>query len=75
MFGLGMGELVIVFGIVLLIFGAKRLPGIAPGLGGAFYSFRKSMRDGQEQEQRDLETPDQDAKQLSDNSSSSETAS
>lgn len=75
MFGLGMGELVIVFGIVLLIFGAKRLPGIASGLGGAFYSFRKSMRDGQEQEQRDLETPDQDAKQLSDNSSSSETAS
>ena len=45
MFGLGMGELIAIFGILLLLFGAKRLPEIASGLGGAVNSFRKSLKD------------------------------
>ena len=45
MFGLGTTELLIIAGIVLLIFGAKRLPEIGKGLGGAIREFRKVKKD------------------------------
>lgn len=44
MFGLGVGELVLIFLIVLLIFGAGKLPEIGEGLGKGIRSFRKSIR-------------------------------
>jgi sec-independent protein translocase protein TatA len=49
---LGPTELLIVLGIVLLIFGAARLPEIGRGLGQSISGFRKAMKDdgGQEQE-------------------------
>lgn len=45
MFGFGTTELLIIGGIVLLIFGAKRLPEIGKGLGGAIREFRKVRKD------------------------------
>ena len=45
MFGFGATELLIIGGIVLLIFGAKRLPEIGKGLGGAIKEFRKVRKD------------------------------
>ncbi len=42
MFGLGMGELVIILLIVLLIFGASRLPQIAQALGKSIKEFKKA---------------------------------
>jgi len=45
MFGLGTTELLIIAGIILLIFGAKRLPEIGKGLGGAIREFRKVKKD------------------------------
>ena len=41
MFGLGPTELIVIAIIVLLIFGAKRIPEIGKGLGGAVKEFRK----------------------------------
>lgn len=41
MFGLGPTELIIIAVIILLLFGAKRLPDIGKGLGGAIREFRK----------------------------------
>lgn len=38
---LGAPELVIILTIVLLLFGANRLPGLARGLGSAMHEFRK----------------------------------
>jgi len=45
MFGLGPMELIIVFLVILLIFGAKRIPEIAQGLGKGITEFKKAARD------------------------------
>lgn len=45
MFGLGPTELIIIAVIVLLIFGAKRLPEIGKGLGGAVREFRNVKKE------------------------------
>ncbi len=45
MFGMGIGELVIIFAIVLLMFGGKRLPLIATGLGSAIRNFKTSLKE------------------------------
>ena len=45
MFGLGPTELIIVGVIIVFIFGAKRLPGIGKGLGGALREFRNVKKD------------------------------
>ena len=44
MFGLGIWELLVIFGIVIIIFGAKRLPMIGEGLGGMITSFKKATK-------------------------------
>jgi TatA/E family protein of Tat protein translocase len=45
MFGLGMGELVVILAIALIFLGPKRLPDVATSLGKAIRSFRKATRD------------------------------
>jgi TatA/E family protein of Tat protein translocase len=45
MFGLGASELIVVGVIIFLIFGAKRLPDIGKGLGGAIREFRQVKKD------------------------------
>ena len=45
MFGLGPWELLLIFLAVLLLFGAKRLPEIAQGMGKGIKEFRKAMKD------------------------------
>jgi sec-independent protein translocase protein TatA len=45
MFGLGPTELIIVGVIIVFIFGAKRLPEIGKGLGGALKEFRNVKKD------------------------------
>ena len=45
MFGLGPTELIIIAVIILLLFGAKRLPEIGKGLGGAISEFKKIKKD------------------------------
>jgi len=43
MFGLGMPELIIILIIVLVIFGANRLPQLGEGLGKAIKGFKKGI--------------------------------
>ncbi len=44
-FGLGGGELVVVFGALLVLFGAKKIPEFAKGLGQAMKEFKKASAD------------------------------
>ncbi|MDH3207001.1 MAG: twin-arginine translocase TatA/TatE family subunit [Gemmatimonadota bacterium] len=55
----GMGEMVFIFLIVLLLFGAKRLPEIGSSLGKGIREFKSSVKDIQSE----LSVPD-DAPQI-----------
>ncbi len=57
MFGMGPWELLIVFLVILLLFGAKRLPDIAQGLGKGIKDFRKAMKDTTEELKGSLDDP------------------
>lgn len=48
MFGLGMWELLIILAIVLVIFGASKLPAIGSGLGKGIANFRSATKEGKE---------------------------
>lgn len=45
MFGLGLPELLVILLIVLLLFGASRVPELMSGLGKGITAFRKGLRD------------------------------
>jgi sec-independent protein translocase protein TatA len=49
MFGMGHWEILIILLVILLIFGAKRIPEMAQGLGKGIREFRTAMRDVQEE--------------------------
>lgn len=58
----GMGELVIILLIVLVVFGANKLPGIGDALGRSIKNFKRSSK--VEDDDKD-EVDTKDAKQLS----------
>tara|TARA_Y100000996_G_scaffold142959_1_gene109600 strand:+ start:296 stop:475 length:180 start_codon:yes stop_codon:yes gene_type:complete len=45
MFGLGGGEILLILFIILLLFGAKKLPELAKGLGKGINEFKKASKD------------------------------
>jgi sec-independent protein translocase protein TatA len=53
-FNLGMGEIILVFAIILLFFGAKRIPEIAGSFGKGIKEFKKGMNEVQ----RSIAEPD-----------------
>jgi sec-independent protein translocase protein TatA len=48
MFGLGMPELLIILVIILIIFGAGKLPDIGGALGKGIKNFKKAAREAEE---------------------------
>ena len=66
MFGLGTTELIVIGVIVFLIFGAKRIPEIGKGLGGAIREFRNIKKDisGKEEDDKGKENHQEEKKPL-----------
>ena len=57
--GISVWQLLIILAIVLVLFGAKRLKNVGSDLGGAIKGFKKSMREGEDEVDKDLEDKDQ----------------
>jgi len=47
---LGFPELIVVLLIVIVIFGANRLPGLGRGIGSAIRNFKEGMKDEKDEE-------------------------
>jgi sec-independent protein translocase protein TatA len=63
---IGPGEIILVLALLLLLFGAKRIPEIARSLGKSLGEFRKGQQDGassdsSEPEKKDESNPDKSA--------------
>lgn len=58
--GLGMWEILLIFLVVLLLFGAKRLPEIGSSLGKGIREFKGSLREIE----NELKTPEQPRKSI-----------
>ena len=65
MFGLGWGELLIVLLIVVVIFGASRLPQIGKGLGEGIRNFRSATKQPPEIDVTPRDDAEEDPKQES----------
>lgn len=53
MFGLGMPELIVILVIIVIIFGAGKLPEIGSGIGKGIKNFKKATRDEDEDKKID----------------------
>ncbi len=60
MFGLGMGEGLMIFGVVVLLFGGKKLPQLGSAMGKAITNFKSGLS-ADEQAKIDEESTKKDA--------------
>ena len=60
MFGLGMPELLAIFGIAFLLFGAKRLPDLGKNVGKAIRDFKTALEHKPETTPRQVEGKEED---------------
>lgn len=62
MFGrIGPMELILIFLVLILLFGGKKIPEIAKGLGKGIRDFKSSLNNPDEEEAKNLPKPDQKA--------------
>ncbi|HWO56985.1 MAG TPA: twin-arginine translocase TatA/TatE family subunit [bacterium] len=55
--GIGMQELLLIFLVILLLFGAKRIPDIAHGLGKGIREFKRAMDETKSEIDREINRP------------------
>ncbi|MCW7754749.1 twin-arginine translocase TatA/TatE family subunit [Desulfobotulus sp. H1] len=60
MFGIGIPELIIILVIVLVVFGASKLPEIGSGLGKAIQNFKNASRSDSETKEKISTTQEKD---------------
>ena len=65
MFGFGWMELLLVLVIVLVVFGAGKLPQLGEGLGKAIKGFKKSVHEPELQQFEQQDNPTQELRQAS----------
>ncbi len=56
-----MPELLIVLAIVVLLFGAKKIPDLAKGMGKGIKDFKKAIKEDDEEETKEIVSKDTDA--------------
>ncbi|HLP75338.1 MAG TPA: twin-arginine translocase TatA/TatE family subunit [Candidatus Paceibacterota bacterium] len=64
MFNLGGGEIILILALVLILFGAKKLPELAKGLGTGIKEFKKATREVTDEIQNAADEPAPTAKRL-----------
>ena len=65
LFNLGGGEIILILALVLILFGAKKLPELARGLGQGIKEFKKATREVTDEIQSSMdETPPPPQKRL-----------
>jgi sec-independent protein translocase protein TatA len=52
MFGIGTTELLIISGVFVMLFGAKKIPELAKGLGRGIKTFKSEMESPQDSEEK-----------------------
>ena len=52
MSNIGFGEIIVVLLVVLILFGASRLPEIGKSLGKAIHEFKNALKDGGEEDDK-----------------------
>ena len=57
LFNLGGGEIILILALVLILFGAKKLPELAKGLGTGIKEFKKATREVTEEVSSAMEEP------------------
>jgi len=61
-FGIGLGEVLLILVLALIIWGPKRLPGIARTLGRTVRTLRKATNDFTSQVTREIDTEDTESR-------------
>lgn len=61
MFGIGMPELIIILVIILIIFGAGKLPEIGGGMGKAIRNFKSATNEAEKKEAEKIEEETKEA--------------
>lgn len=64
LFSLGGGEIILVLALVLILFGAKKLPELAKGLGQGIKEFKKATREVTDEVQNAMDETPAPAKRL-----------
>ena len=59
--GLGTGEILLIAFIILLLFGARRIPELMKGMGKGVKSFKEGMKEVE----KEINTPEEPAKETS----------
>jgi sec-independent protein translocase protein TatA len=64
LFNLGGGEIILILALVLILFGAKKLPELAKGLGTGIKEFKKATREVTDEVQNAVDDTPPPAKRL-----------
>ncbi|HLG32594.1 MAG TPA: twin-arginine translocase TatA/TatE family subunit [Ignavibacteriaceae bacterium] len=66
MFGnLGAGEIILILLVILILFGAKKIPELARGIGKGMSEFKKGLKDVEEE----IKSPDKNPNKIEDKKS------
>jgi sec-independent protein translocase protein TatA len=60
MFGIGLSELIVILLIVLVIFGAKRLPELGSSIGKSITNFKNAMKEPESLDSKSVDEKNQE---------------